>query len=358
MTIIDPSFLEQTEELSPAPVNSLKNIYASLKKRTVQGLALADTGLDWLLRGWAQLVPEAWLSWRQRPTALLVLPDIEGQKETLVRVRSVFGVWTNKVLEDEEQISDLPKISCLPVDQVFRTELPLPSLSASATREAVRLRLEDLSPLPIADTAFAISASQLTVDKTLPVQIAIASKTQLVGQQHSSVSEGSGRTGFLDQDGMFFEFTQAENITSTHHRNLWQTIGFLLGLMVFFAGTNTWLERTNLAQQERLNSHMATLKHQHQQAQTLDALSASLSTIRPIGATELSTIQTQVTNILPDTSWVQTVNLKNGTATITGYVSEGSLPSAPAGQTITVTPSNRTGITDFTWRFPVEVGHE
>lgn len=176
--------------------------------------------LNWVREGLGIFLPERirQSGWRPRNRLIYLSSDL-GIEQTHAIDVSRFGELRHSA---SETLPSLPTHIALHQDNYFTTHLSLPAEAAGSFTKAVALRLNEISPIPPEDAAFAIGKVKTDAEGRANANIAITTKRKLQeaseqygGDNVSAIGAAPNTNGALE---FFFSRKNSGPSSITKHR--------------------------------------------------------------------------------------------------------------------------------------------
>ncbi|HXI86122.1 MAG TPA: hypothetical protein VNH64_01585, partial [Parvularculaceae bacterium] len=131
---------------------------------------------SWFVEGLFLLAPARLRRAGWRPDYQLVETGDDGSRHATLVERAWSG---ERRIAASPPDKTLPKVIALAPNQIFETRIALPALARGAVREAVRLRLDELSPVPPENVLFDIGPVRRLSPDRIEASVAIAKRQNI-----------------------------------------------------------------------------------------------------------------------------------------------------------------------------------
>lgn len=313
-------------------------------------LNVIKMGKDWLIKGWAELLPEAWLNFGAKPVILISLPCSKGETATqLLRTKSIFGQYRDVEIEETVKESNVPKIHCLASHLVFETEFTLPKLSPRNTKEAIRLRLKEYSPIPTDECIFSFLTVQSESNTKQSIKLAIISSASL--KNFADEHPVGTAVGFLNQSGDLYSFDDEVTTFSRSKRSL-LTIGFGIVAALLVLVATTQLKRSTTSVKRDIAQHIQILKSTNAELKITSQADDALQNIHALTDNTYQQILESVLTSLPQSARIDSITYRGGTVTLDGYLPESEANvTVPPNYSFARRSSTHPGYDYFSYQF-------
>lgn len=297
--------------------------------RPIEGPSLAQLRniAAWLLDGLRMLAPAPVKRFRSAPTEERIHIDEDFQLHSHgVVERSLLGV--ERLDPSGRARVNLPVVATLDTSHIFETSLDLPREARGSLEKTIALRLEDISPIPPAEAAFALGDVTKAQTDRIRAQIAIARKSAvdkvaglfqdrpLAGIDAES-ADGRGRYVFKDMS--------KSDMKRIFH---WAAAFTLLWLTVLLFGVA--IEHRAERRIAALNEHETALLEAIRHLRAERAALADLQGLTPPAASgaDLFRAINDLTTRLPDGALLDSIAYSGGQLELSGLTPSGALADA------------------------------
>lgn len=188
----------------------------------------------WFLAGLSVFLPRQirHRTWGPYSTLIELTPELGVEEQSSVE-RSLFG---ERRLSNDSSALTVPKSLALASSDYFTTSISLPAEAEGSLKDAVELRLNEISPLPIENTVFALGRPEKTATNRLKVPVVITRQTTLAAVTTYYSSEELLEIGASpDHQGVLqFVFEQPNAEKRSAKRSLF-TLGLLVASFAFLS---------------------------------------------------------------------------------------------------------------------------
>lgn len=304
----------------------------------------------WLIEGLSILAPKSLREFGWRPTMRLrrLLNDGNVENECVIE-RSILGEL--RVLPNAVPGGHLPLAIEIDQSAIFETSVNLPAAAQRNIREAVEHRLDALSPLPPSEIIFAIGTLQSITDDRLDAPIAVVRKSTLQSAMDGAnecdialvgaKADASGAFSYVFHDGK----SQGDRRGVIH-----PALALVASVFVLAFGADNFFDRRIAALDEYAQNLRETIIAEKAQAAFLKDAPADIQ----IGFTgaELTAALKNVNESLPETVWIETIELSQDKITATGFAPVNS--NWPIGASANFNATDRPSVQRFNLLMPRE----
>lgn len=270
-----------------------------------------DAAIDWIIAGLRAAAPSWLRRYGWRPCYVI------AEAEPILVERSWLGE-TRKANLAGVASEALPCAVCIRSSEVFLTTVNLPVEARPALREAVRHRLQDASPIPLAEIEFAVGESAPTREGRLIAEVAIVRKQTIADAMNS----GAGRSvsmigaGLYDDGGFRFLFGEAVSPESDW-RAFAPVVAVLTGAVAFLTGLDIYVDRRLYAFSAYETQLLDVLKAEREKFSILDGLT------QDAGARENALFALpelgRVAALLPESVWIEEARITSTALEVSGF---------------------------------------
>lgn len=304
----------------------------------------------WLIEGLSILAPRSLREAGWRPAMRLCRLSSDGSfKNESVIERSVLGALR---ITSKTAISDeLPLAIELDQSSIFETSVNLPAAAKRNIQEAVEHRLDALSPLPPSEIIFAVGKHRSIADDRLDAPIAIVKKSTLQSAMDGANENGIALVGAKpDATGAFSYVFQDRKNRGGRRGVVHPALALLAGAILLAIGANQCVDRRIAAMDENAQRLRETIVAEKSQAAFLKDAPVEVQ----IGLTgaELTAALEGLHESLPETAWIETIELSRDSLAATGFAPEDS--KWPDSASANFNATDRPGVQ----RFNLVIGRE
>ena len=270
-----------------------------------------DAAIDWIIAGLRAAAPSWLRRYGWRPCYVV------AEAEPVLVERSWLGE-TRKASLAGAAPEALPCAICIPSSDVFLTTVNLPIEARPALREAVRHRLQDVSPIPLAEIEFAVGESGPTREGRLIAEVAIVRKQTIA----EAMSSSAGRPVFMiggglnDDGGFRFLFDETESPKSDW-RAFAPILAVLTGAVAFLTGLDIYVDRKLYAFSAYETQLLDVLKAEREKFSILDGLTPDAGSRENVlvAVLELG----RIAALLPESVWIEEARITSTALEVSGF---------------------------------------
>lgn len=318
----------------------------ALLQRDVRGLGaeVLTYFVTCYFEGLRSLLPRSWAARGWTAEKAMLMP---GEDDAILDRLRVEKSWLGerRVAPDSENTTPLPTLLILPRGKYFVTKVSLPRAAAPNLQETIRLRLQDISPIPPSESAFAIGGVNLRADGRINVDVAVTRKRTLddlrkrfADRQIVGIGAGARTDGALE-----FQFDRANGPHRLKLSARVRDVALLFGaLATLLVSIGVHLSRRLDNAQAREAAVIEALRDARKTAALFDGMSLEAATSErgePV-ARALGRLRIALTD-LPAGALIENVLYERGRTTISGFAPRSLMPNAAARGEIRSSPSDR-----------------
>ncbi len=311
----------------------------------------------WYMSGISGLLPAAIKKFGWRPRDILI--EQGADEDQADRRRTVERSWFGATrLVTDNAAPGLPTSLALAKEKIYRTHLSLPSEAAQILEKTVALRLDELSPIPPEDAAFAIGETVRSADNRINVEIAITKKKALTDLQAQYDGTDIAAIGAIpNHDGALRFIFREEN--SGERANLTPLISaamLIAAVFLFSVSIDVHLSRRLQALEQYEAVVLSEIRDMRPALSLFDGIDVdNLVRMRGRSASDLIPAIQNALIDLPVGSRVENINVRDTGIQISGFMPIDQQDGASAPGKLLRIPSNRPGFDRFTVDIAFEV---
>jgi len=329
-------------------MNKAHFIFSNLHQRLLVSCATNRQFFIWMCDGFGHFLPSAFKQRGWKP--YIRKTKFNDDRSSLIN-RSFFGNL-QEVDDQNRETSTVIERHLIADEDIYTTQLILPNASRAKLARTIALRLEDLSPLPPEETAFAYNHIGKTEDKRLIIDVAMVRKSILMQLQQVT----SGNPDYVEIVSSQFTFKRTIN---RHKKLKFKTalapMVFALSLCVFLMGANVFINQQKTALQNFEQKLIAEIKLEKKSQKKLARIREDQNALPSIiTASEIISLLQKFETELPDKAFVQNVTIEANTIHAAGYTSNEKTTENSTALTIKTKPSRRPNIVEATFTLKPE----
>ena len=310
--------------------------------------------IRWLGEGLNVFVPAQIKQIGWRSYAQLIELGADDKQSVCTIQRALLGGRKRVPTEHDDQ---LPLIIALPDEKLFFTELTLPAEAAGMAEKAVKLRLDEISPISAENVAIAFGGQIKGNDGRILVKLALARKNELQDLRSQYSATNIIQMGArADHNGVLeYEF---RDVDTNNQRNQ-RAKAFDYGVLLISIFVLSWAADFHLANrlgvlEARETSLRETLRQQRPLLALFDEKSIAL--LRQHSSRKLQSVLELAGKraaTLPANARLENVTFTNGQLSMEGLISSDTVLATSPEVATHYSPNLRPGYKRFNITYPI-----
>jgi len=303
----------------------------------------------WFVEGLSILASKSLREFGWRPAMRLRRLSKDGKIDSEILIeRSLLG--EQRIATDPAPFERMPIALEVNSSAVFETSVNLPAAARSHLREAVEHRLEQLSPLPPVEIAFAVGKSKLIEEERIETPVAIVRKATIEAIIANDETNSAIVGAAADANGRFAYVFRAGISGERRSRVLRVALALIGATVVLAFGLGRHIDRRIEAEEIYAEQLRAAVIAEKAEAAFLEDAPTELEL--GFDGAEMEIVIANILTALPKQAWIETIEASPTGSTATGYAPIGA--EWPEGAAPNRTATDRPGVESFTLAVPRE----